>query len=386
MRLTVPDYYDRFRCIASRCTDNCCIGWEIGIDRDALADYQAQPGPFGDRLRAAIQPGNPPFFALTESGRCPFLNGENLCDIYLHLGENHLCAICDQHPRFHNWFGDEKESGLGMSCEEAARLILFSDPPQLICRATEEAPDAASAMDPDLLAGLRAVRSVAFALVSEADLPLPHRLALLTSLAQDLQNWMDQAPEQAAAADCTEEQFIADAAFALADFYGDRTQWPQLATQLTNAIPYTDLTAFLHPLLELLEPLVPNHPAWPDQLAALRSALPSRLTRPLWPGPECNAAVRITQYMLYRYFLPAAREGDALCGPMHAIAAALLIPLLAEMTVGQPLTDNLLQAAKAYSREVEYAPENLDALNTAFWQAEWAAPSNLIGGLLHCCF
>ena len=25
MRLTVPDYYDRFRCIASRCTDNCCI-------------------------------------------------------------------------------------------------------------------------------------------------------------------------------------------------------------------------------------------------------------------------------------------------------------------------------------------------------------------------
>lgn len=47
MRLTVPDYYDRFRCIASRCTDNCCIGWEIGIDPAALADYQSQPGAFG---------------------------------------------------------------------------------------------------------------------------------------------------------------------------------------------------------------------------------------------------------------------------------------------------------------------------------------------------
>ena len=121
MRLTVPDYYDRFRCIASRCTDNCCIGWEIGIDPAALADYQSQPGAFGDRLRAAIQPGDPPYFALTGAGRCPFLNGENLCDIYCQLGENHLCAICDQHPRFHNWFGEEKESGLGLCCEEAAR-------------------------------------------------------------------------------------------------------------------------------------------------------------------------------------------------------------------------------------------------------------------------
>ena len=139
MRLTVPDYYDRFRCIASRCTDNCCIGWEIGIDPAALADYQSQPGAFGDRLRAAIQPGDPPFFALTKSGRCPFLNEENLCDIYRQLGENHLCAICDQHPRFHNWFGAEKESGLGLSCEEAARLILFSAPPRLLCRETLEA-------------------------------------------------------------------------------------------------------------------------------------------------------------------------------------------------------------------------------------------------------
>lgn len=178
MRLTVPDYYDRFRCIASRCTDNCCIGWEIGIDPAALADYQSQPGAFGDRLRAAIQPGDPPYFALTEAGRCPFLNSENLCDIYRQLGETHLCTICDQHPRFHNWFGAEKESGLGLSCEEAARLILFSAPPRLISRDIAEAPDP-DGPDPELLAGLRAVRETAFALLREAALPLALRLALL---------------------------------------------------------------------------------------------------------------------------------------------------------------------------------------------------------------
>ena len=53
MQNAYPDYYPLFHCIADRCRHNCCIGWEIGIDPAALADYQSQPGAFGDRLRAA---------------------------------------------------------------------------------------------------------------------------------------------------------------------------------------------------------------------------------------------------------------------------------------------------------------------------------------------
>lgn len=382
MRLTVPDYYDRFRCIASRCTDNCCIGWEIGIDPAALADYQSQPGAFGDRLRAAIQPGDPPFFALTKSGRCPFLNKGNLCDIYRQLGESHLCAICDQHPRFHNWFGAEKESGLGLSCEEAARLILFSAPARLLCRETPEAPDPDTELAPELLAGLRAVREAAFSILAEPSLPLAHRLALLAALGQDLQHWMDAAPQQAAAEGCTETRLVADAALALAEFYGDRTGWPGLIDRLTEAIPEADLSEFLVPLLELLESLPPNHAHWPERLAALRKALPHRLARPLWESPEQEqAAANAAHYMLYRYFLPAARQGDALCGPLHAIAAALLIPLLAGEDAVEPRAA-LIRAAKDYSREIEYAPDNLRAVDEAFWQADWAAPGLVIGGLL----
>ena len=382
MRLTVPDYYDRFRCIASRCTDNCCIGWEIGIDPAALADYQSQPGAFGDRLRAAIRPGDPPFFALTKSGRCPFLNEENLCDIYRQLGENHLCAICDQHPRFHNWFGADKESGLGLSCEEAARLILFSAPARLLCRETPEDPDPDTELAPELLAGLRAVREAAFSILAEPSLPLAHRLALLAALGQDLQHWMDATPQQAAAEGCTEAQLVADAALALAAFYGDQTGWPGLTDQLTEAIPEADLSEFLVPLLELMESLPPNHAHWPDRLAALRKALPHRLARPLWESPEQEqAAANAAHYMLYRYFLPAARQGDALCGPLHAIAAALLIPLLAGEDAAEPRAA-LISAAKDYSREIEYAPDNLRAVDEAFWQADWAAPGLAIGGLL----
>ena len=107
MKLTYPDYYLAFRCSASGCEDNCCIGWEIDIDERAYADYMARGGVFGQRLRGSIAQGEAPHFLLQEE-RCPFLNEQNLCDIILNLGESALCEICTQHPRFHEWFGDIK--------------------------------------------------------------------------------------------------------------------------------------------------------------------------------------------------------------------------------------------------------------------------------------
>ena len=34
-----PDFYDNFKCIADKCTDSCCIGWEIDVDETALEKY-----------------------------------------------------------------------------------------------------------------------------------------------------------------------------------------------------------------------------------------------------------------------------------------------------------------------------------------------------------
>ena len=36
-----PSYYKDFRCIASDCTENCCICWEIDVDEDTLAYYKS---------------------------------------------------------------------------------------------------------------------------------------------------------------------------------------------------------------------------------------------------------------------------------------------------------------------------------------------------------
>ena len=121
-----PSYYKNFHCIGSACSDNCCIGWEIDVDKEALEAYRKQPGEFGERLRRRIQaePEGQAHFILDEKERCPFLNEENLCQIILELGEEKLCQICMDHPRFYDWFPDGKEEGLGLCCEAAAELIL----------------------------------------------------------------------------------------------------------------------------------------------------------------------------------------------------------------------------------------------------------------------
>ena len=123
MKLIMPSYCAAFKCSADRCSDNCCIGWEIDIDERTADFYSRVKGDFGARLEENIAHGECSSFIL-KGERCPFLNEKNLCDIIINLGEEHLCQICTDHPRFRNFFDSRIEIGLGLTCEEATRLIL----------------------------------------------------------------------------------------------------------------------------------------------------------------------------------------------------------------------------------------------------------------------
>lgn len=120
-----PMYYKKFKCIASKCRHNCCIGWEIDIDRETLERYKNVSGSVGKKLKNCIDESDETAsFILGEGERCPFLDGDNLCELYRILGEDGLCQICTDHPRFYNEYADRTELGLGLCCEEAARIII----------------------------------------------------------------------------------------------------------------------------------------------------------------------------------------------------------------------------------------------------------------------
>ncbi len=119
-----PNYYNKFKCIADRCKHSCCIGWEIDIDDVALKKYNSLKSDFASRLKAHIDLKDSPHFRLDANERCPFLNNQGLCDIITNIGEDMLCQICSDHPRFRNFYEDYVEVGLGLCCEVAAQIIL----------------------------------------------------------------------------------------------------------------------------------------------------------------------------------------------------------------------------------------------------------------------
>lgn len=126
-----PDFYDKFKCIASKCTDSCCIGWEIDIDEKSLNRYENYKGIFAEKLKENIvsENGCACFKLKGEDEHCPFLNKENLCDMIINCGEDMLCDICREHPRFYEWYDNYTDMGLGLCCEEAVRLLFESKEP-----------------------------------------------------------------------------------------------------------------------------------------------------------------------------------------------------------------------------------------------------------------
>ena len=126
MKLYAPRYYKKFKCIADRCEHSCCVGWEIDIDESTLEKYKKLEGDYGAVIMDSILEEDPPHFKLGECERCPHLNDHGLCKIIINAGEEYLCDICREHPRFYN-YTDVAEVGIGMSCREAARIILSFD-------------------------------------------------------------------------------------------------------------------------------------------------------------------------------------------------------------------------------------------------------------------
>ena len=127
MKIFAPRYYTDFKCIADRCRHSCCIGWEIDVDAATMKKYAALKGDYSEKIRESIDSAGAPHFRLCENGRCPHLDASGLCKIITEYGEKMLSDICREHPRFYNLTPRGKEVGTGMSCEEAARLILTAD-------------------------------------------------------------------------------------------------------------------------------------------------------------------------------------------------------------------------------------------------------------------
>ncbi len=304
MKRIAPDYYRDFACLMGECRHTCCAGWEIDIDDETLEYYRSIPGEAGKRLMANIEEdGEGAHFRMAADERCPFLNREGLCDLIIELGEESLCQICDDHPRFRNFFSDRTEIGLGLCCEAAGKLLLSRTEKVKFVQCGEE--DGEEEM------------------LSEDEAFLLELRDELIAIAQDRTISFD--------ARC--EQLLDAAESGLADI--EPRQWADF---------------FLG--LERLDP------AWTELLNGLKNAGDSEL---LQNGELEKSFEQLLVYLLWRH-LPGALEDGDIAG--RTAFAVLLCRILAAMLAVQETRsiDNLVELVRLCSSEIEYSDENIDAV------------------------
>ncbi len=339
MIFRMPFYCKDFSCIAGKCRDSCCIGWEIDVDGKTAAYYDSVKGDFGKRLQENITRGEVRSFCL-QNERCPFLNEKNLCDIILTLGEDKLCQICADHPRYFVWFQGLKEGGVGLCCEEAARLVL-ADEHLLSFWEREITDEEAEEYDGAFFEILYRAREEIFSILSDKDLPFGHRMIAVLDLAKDLQ--------------------------------------AQIGTE-NEAENHAALSEILTSFLDIEE----MDPSWKPSLLALCEMLPFSASQKeaflgavtLWEQYAENLAV----YFIYRHFLLAVFDGEVL--PRVKLAAVSLLVIFALwlkdfLEKGSLSETDAAWIAKNYSKEIEYNEENLEKLFYLFYENGAVGTENL---------
>ncbi len=345
MLFRVPKGYSAFRCLGSLCQDNCCIGWEIDIDPATLDKYRQERGEFSPALLGGIHIAETgeASFKLGENERCTFLNDNNLCEISLRMGEDALCEICRSHPRFFEWFGPIKEGGLGLCCEEAARIWFRRE--KVFPLDQWEIPEKTEEELPFWYDALFFVREKIFCLLENEELPIFQRLFLLLKLCREIEEGMGRHRPQHL--------------FAVIKEFFERD------LSCAGYVAWNPSTALLSGLLELYSGFVQLDSGWGDKLKRAKENLPELLgKRSGFLAKEENIRwlIRMAEYIIYRYFLKACYDECVEEKGWLAVSSCLLLLLLALEKGAKLRREDREALAKAYSKEVEYCEENMEAL------------------------
>ncbi len=186
MLYTIPDYYKEFQCIADKCPDTCCAGWQIVIDEQSLERYKKTRGKFFWRVLSSID-WRKSVFRQDKEKRCAFLNANNLCDLYSACGEKSLCRTCRQYPRHTEEFEGVREITLSISCPEVARILMNRRTPVKFISYEKDGEEEYEDFDPFLFSILEDSRTEMIRILQDRELPIRTRVLLVLGMAHDMQ-------------------------------------------------------------------------------------------------------------------------------------------------------------------------------------------------------
>lgn len=199
----IPNYYQKFHCLAQACQDNCCTeNWLICFDKkdylrlrrlDADAEMKEKLEKYVRRNKKGNHDGvlYAKFDLASNGGHCPFLDEEGLCSIQRAHGHEALPLVCTSYPRKVRYTAAAKEYMVSPSCEGVLQQLwelpdgieFVEEPlPKKECRVMRITPGET------LVAFFEPIRALCIDILQNRSMPLPQRMLYLGMVLQRLQN------------------------------------------------------------------------------------------------------------------------------------------------------------------------------------------------------
>ena len=308
-----PKFFDAFKCVADRCPDTCCAGWDVEIDGESAEKYKNETGslkPFFDKHLTTDEDGY--IFSLV-AGCCPLLDENKLCRIQLAKGEEALCETCRLFPRYFDDYGDIRETGLGLGCPEAARILLSPE--------TEVCLDSTAQSKDKIYNILSEKREEFFSILGNKRYDLKLKLSSVLFSAAEFQSSIDRV-----------------------DWLGN-----------DSTVPFSDCIKVLEKMEFISEERRSFLLSLSDEKAVYRNS-----------EKYSDDIVRLFKYYLMRYMMTACFDLDLLTKVKYGIFACIITKRIYD-SFPELSFDDRVRILYSYSKEVEYSPVNLDILDNSLY-------------------
>ena len=128
-------FIGNFRCVGGACSDTCCSGWNVSIDK--ATHYRYKKGKNAEiseiakssikKMKSGRTASHFSVIKNRENGDCPFMTSCGWCKVQTEMGEQALSKTCNTYPRIITRCGVETYISAFLSCPEAARLCLENE-------------------------------------------------------------------------------------------------------------------------------------------------------------------------------------------------------------------------------------------------------------------
>lgn len=364
-----PDYFQEFKCTASKCEDTCCAGWQIMIDEDSLEKYKKIKGDYIWKVMTCVD-WEEGCFRQDNAKRCAFLNPDNLCDLYKNVGEDALCKTCREYPRHTEEFEEVREVTLSVSCPEVARILMERMTPVTFIQ--EERPEEKETLefeefDPFLYSIIEESRDAMLEILQNRTLPIRERAVLVLAMAHDMQRRINHR-DMFACTQVVEKYRTPKAQEYVRDYVQKKTADDMMAEEQISRVMFP----FLYELETLRE-------EWNELLQKSENMLFFSMQETfgtlkgefdLWKKENSKIDIHLEQilvYFLYTYFPGSVYDGKLFAKVQMAVYCTWMIQLLwmARWRMnGRKLERvEMTELLYRFSREIEHSDENLDKLD-----------------------